>query len=315
MKTQRTISSDFPYESRYITVQGFKIHYVESGTRDPPILLLHGIPTHSYLWRNVIPHLSPYARTVAIDLIGFGRSDKPTHINYDLSLYSSFIEDVIRILDLKQVTIVCLDLGLILGLNYAMNHEENVRSLVLFEGFFQPMERAYKNLPLFNRFSLRLMKVRRIAEHMIVDDGEKMVERMISMATIRRLTKEEISQYQTAFSDKEVRKRVWLEGIGPSKIGPRSTKKGDLVDQINTYSERLSHSQIPKLLLYGDPGMAVTRKTVESAKREIPNLITRAVGRGKHFLPEDQPDAIGEAIAEFYREINDTPDILTKPAE
>src|SRR5258708_39559816 len=76
-----------PPSSNFVTVHGSRIHYVEAGAQDPPVLLLHGIPTHSYLWRNVIPHIAPIARTVAIDLIGFGQSDKPLDIDYDLPTF------------------------------------------------------------------------------------------------------------------------------------------------------------------------------------------------------------------------------------
>ncbi|MEN6609346.1 MAG: haloalkane dehalogenase [Methanoregulaceae archaeon] len=301
MSSQQTISADFPYESKYISVNNTRIHYVEAGTGDPPVLLLHGIPTHTYLWRNVIPHISPFARTIAVDLIGFGKSDKPTNIEYDLPMYTRFLECVIEALDLKNVTIAGLDLGLIVGLNYAMRNEENIRGLVLSEGFFQPMDIAYKNLPFMNRLSLRLMKIQRLAEHMIVHNGEKMVEQMISTATVRKLTTEEITRYQIPLRDEAVRRKVWLEGIGPTIIKPESEQPGDLIDLINQYSEKLSKSPVPKLLLYADPGMVISKKTAEYARKVIPNLELKYIGTGKHFLPEDQPVNIGHAIADFYR--------------
>lgn len=294
-------SSGIPYESRFISVDGRRIHYLEAGTNDPPVLLLHGIPTHAGLWRNVIPHISPCARTIAPDLIGFGQSEKPLDITYDLPAYTRFLEGFIGALDLKDVTIVGLDLGLIAGLNYAMQNEGNIRGLVMAEGFFQPMDTAYPNLPLFNRFSLWLMKNPRIARHMIVDRGEKMIEQMLATATLRKLAPEEVSQYQVPFRDKEVRRKVWLEGVGPAGIRQKPDHPGDLVDLINRYSGKLSRSTVPKLLLYGEPGMVVSEKTAQAAQRAIPHLAIRNIGPGKHFLPEDQPDAVGEAIAGFYR--------------
>jgi haloalkane dehalogenase len=306
MKEPENNYPEVQFESRFISVGGAKIHYIESGTHDPPILLLHGIPTHSYIWRKVIPHLSPHARTIAVDLIGFGRSDKPLDINYDLPTYTRFLEEFITALELDNITIVGMDLGLIVGLNYAMNHEERIRSLVIFEGFFEPMNIAYKNLPLFNRFSLWLMKNKRISRHMILDDGIHMVEQMMNTATLRKLSKEEISIYQEPFKDVEVRRKVWLEGVGPRAIKRNSDHPGDLVDLINRYSEKLSKSKVPKLLIYGEPGMVVSERTAESARKSIPNLMTRFIGKGKHFLPEDEPDALGETIAEFYLGIPET---------
>src|ERR1700746_3023146 len=143
--------------SKYVTVLGSRIHYVEAGDQEPPILLLHGIPTHSYLWRNVVPHIAPIARTVAIDLIGFGKSDKPLDIDYDVPTYARYLEGVIDALQLNHSIIVAMDLGLIVGLYYAMQHEANVKGLIMFEGFFQRMEFAFYNLPRLAQVNLRLL--------------------------------------------------------------------------------------------------------------------------------------------------------------
>ena len=103
MTTQQPISADFPFESRYVEVHGSKIHYVEEGSGDP-VLFLHGQPTSSYLWRNVIPHVSPVARAIAMDNIGFGKSDKPD-IEYRFVDHSKYVEGFIETLGLKNVTL------------------------------------------------------------------------------------------------------------------------------------------------------------------------------------------------------------------
>ena len=107
MTTQQPISADFPFESRYVEVHGSKIHYVEEGSGDP-VLFLHGQPTSSYLWRNVIPHLSPVARAIAMDNIGFGKSDKPD-IEYRFVDHAKYVEGFIEVMGLKNVTLVIHD--------------------------------------------------------------------------------------------------------------------------------------------------------------------------------------------------------------
>src|SRR5438105_5252802 len=103
-QTQPTISPAFPYQSRYAEVYGSKLHYVEEGSGDP-IVFLHGVPTSSYLWRNIIPHLSSHARCIALDLIGFGKSDKPD-IDYTVFDHIHYLEGFIQSLNLRDITFV-----------------------------------------------------------------------------------------------------------------------------------------------------------------------------------------------------------------
>jgi haloalkane dehalogenase len=293
----------FPYESKYVSVKGSKIHYVEAGDKDPAVLLVHGIPVNAYLWRNVIPHISPVARTVAVDLIGFGKSDKPTNIEYNLPTYSDYLKGTIEALNLKSIVIVAMDLGLLTGLNYAMQNKADIRGIVMFEGFFQPMDFAFYNLPFAGRFMLKMMRKDKFAERSIVKNP-KAVDGMIKMNTFRKLAEEEMAAYHEPLNDPEVRKRVWMNGVGPRVIGPKSERPGDTVDLINRYAEKLRESPIPKLLLYGKPGAAVSMRAVTRAQSDIANLEVKFIGKGKHFLPEDQPENIGKAIADFCLGLN-----------
>ncbi len=106
MQTDSFISPAFPYQSLYADIHGVKIHYVEEGQGDP-IVFLHGIPTSSYLWRNVIPHLSSHARCIALDLVGFGKSDKPD-ITYSVYDHICYLEGFIQALNLRNITFVLL---------------------------------------------------------------------------------------------------------------------------------------------------------------------------------------------------------------
>src|SRR5215831_11242063 len=119
-----------PYASRLIEVNGVKIHYIEGG--DPganPILFLHGIPTWSYIWRNVMPVVEPAGRVIALDFVGFGRSDRPDNFTYDLVTQETYLEGFIDALHLHNVTLVIQDLGSAVGFAYAAAHESNVKGI------------------------------------------------------------------------------------------------------------------------------------------------------------------------------------------
>lgn len=131
-----SISADFPFESKYVEVNGSRIHYVEEGSGDP-ILFLHGNPTSSYLWRNIIPHVTGVGRAIAMDLIGFGKSDKPD-IGYRFSDHVPYVDGFIEALDLHDLTLVIHDWGSGLGLHYAARHEDNVKGLAMMEAIMMP---------------------------------------------------------------------------------------------------------------------------------------------------------------------------------
>ena len=136
MATQK-ISVDFPYQSHYIPVHGSKIHYIDKGEGDP-ILFLHGNPTSSYLWRNIIPHLTSLGRCIAPDLIGMGKSDKPD-IEYRFFDHVKYIEGFVEQMELKKVALVIHDWGSGLGFHYAAAHENNVKGIAFMEAILMPI--------------------------------------------------------------------------------------------------------------------------------------------------------------------------------
>ena len=132
------ISPAFPYQAHYVEVHGYQMHYVDKGEGDP-ILFLHGQPTSSYLWRNIMPYLEPYGRVVAPDNIGFGRSDQPADLDYRYPTHYKFIEGFIDKLGLKNVTLVIHDWGSSLGLDYAAKHPDNVKGVAMMEAVVPPV--------------------------------------------------------------------------------------------------------------------------------------------------------------------------------
>jgi haloalkane dehalogenase len=133
---EQNISAEFPFESNYVEVLGSQMHYIDEGEGDP-ILFIHGNPTSSYLWRNIIPYVEPYGRAIAVDLIGMGKSDKPD-IGYRFVDHAKYLEAFIEKLDLKNITLVVHDWGSALGFNYAMQNEDNIKGIAFMEAFLMP---------------------------------------------------------------------------------------------------------------------------------------------------------------------------------
>ena len=132
----KAISANVPFESKYLEVHGSKIHYVDEGSGDP-ILFIHGNPSSSYIWRNIIPYLVPHGRCIALDPIGMGKSDKPD-LEYRFFDHLKYVEGFIEKLDLSNLTLVIHDWGSGLGFHYAMRHESNVKGIAFMEAMVKP---------------------------------------------------------------------------------------------------------------------------------------------------------------------------------
>lgn len=145
---KKNISSEFRFPSKYADVENAKIHYIEfneSINSDTVFLYIHGNPTSSYIWRNIIPFTASFGRSIALDLIGFGKSSK-LDIDYTFQDHIKYVNGFISKLNLKNIVLVLHDWGGAIGFNYAMNHPENVKGIVFMETFYKPME--WNNLDL-----------------------------------------------------------------------------------------------------------------------------------------------------------------------
>ncbi|HEX4963478.1 MAG TPA: haloalkane dehalogenase [Thermoanaerobaculia bacterium] len=290
------ISPDYPYEPHYAEVFGSKMHYITAGSGDP-ILLLHGNPTWSYLWRNVIPHLSSLGRCIAPDLIGFGRSDKP-NLEYSWFDHSRYLEKFIETLGLKNVTLVLHDQGSALGFYYAMRHEDNVKGIAFFEAIIRPYSWEQFSTPefqeIFRRF--RTGGIGGEGWQMIVEQN-MFIEQLLPQAAGRPLSEQEMNFYREPFRIRESRVPVWRF--------PRQTPIGgepkDVWDAVTEYSDRLQRSALPKLMLYFTPGALITQQHADWAKRSIRNLKSVFLGPGSHFVQESSPHRIGQEVAAWCR--------------
>ncbi len=289
------ISAAFRYEKKRVNVLGREMAYVETGSGDP-IVFLHGNPTSSYLWRNVIPHLQELGRCLAPDLIGMGDSEKLPNSgpsSYTFVEHSRYLDALLEELGVNErVTLVIHDLGGILGFHWANRHRDTVKGIAYMETLVRPRLWAQWD-----------EQVRALFQALRSPAGEKMVlehnffvESMLPRLVLRPLTDEEMEQYRRPFAEPG-------EGRRPTLTIPRQApidgEPADLAEIVPAYSEWLSQSTVPKLFVNGDPGA-----TLIGAEREFcrnwPEQ-TEVTVRGLHFLQEDSPDELGQAIATWLK--------------
>lgn len=288
----RDISPDFPYEPRYVEVFGSRMSYVDEGSGDP-VLFLHGNPSSSYLWRNIIPHLSPLARCIAPDLIGMGRSDKPD-IEYRFLDHVKYIEGFIEQLGLRNITLVVHDWGSALGFHYAMRHESNVKGLAFMEAIIMPVP-SWADFPESSREMFLGFRTPDIGWDMVVNRN-MFIEDVLPSKIVRTLSPEEMDRYREPFKDPATRKPVWR---WPNEI-PIQGEPPDVVETVNRYNQWLQETELPKLLVFGSPGELVPAPVVQWCRENLKNLKTLDIGEGIHYLQEDDPHLIGEELARWY---------------
>ena len=291
MKT--IISSNFPFQSKYINVLDSNIHYIDLNKEsEKTFLFIHGNPTSIYLWRNIIPYVSPLGRTVALDLVGMGKSGKPK-IEYSFQDHIAYLDVFIKKLVLKNVILVIHDWGGALGLNYAKNHSENVKGVVFMETFAKPME--WNDLDFMARWLFKKFRHPTIGQNW--NGKHNVFLRFILQASIiRRLSKQEKQTYFEPFKTIESRKPIVKF---PQELP--FNEEGTINEKIaKEYFEWLKKSTIPKLLLYAKPGVQIQKKQLEFYKNNLQKLTTTYIGRGKHYIQEDQPQNIGEAIEQWF---------------
>ena len=276
--------------SRYVDVHDSRMHYLEAGSGEP-ILFLHGNPTSSYLWRNVLPRVSGQGRCIALDLIGMGKSDKPD-IDYRFFDQARYFEGFLEALGLTDITLVVHDWGAGVGLDYACRHASNVRAIAFMEGIYRPV--SWKEQPLMFRWLFRRLRDPAKGRKMVVEKN-LFVEKMLPMMVKRRLTAEEMDSYREPYLERESRRPL---AMWPREI-PFDGEPPDVHARIDAVAEWLCASDIPKLLLWVKPGGIFKRRDLEWWRRKVSNLEEVYIGKGRHFLQEDHPVAIGDAIAEW----------------
>ena len=294
---QETVSAQDPYPRRRISAGGTEIAYIDTGTGDTgvgePIIFLHGNPTSSYLWRNVIPHLESVGRCLAPDLAGMGESGKTPDGSYRFSGHSTVLDQWFEAMGLSNgVTLVMHDWGSALGFHWAKRHPERVKGLVYMEAIVRPV--TWEDWP---------EAARQVFQGFRSPAGEEMVlekniflERVLPGSILRGLTEEEMEVYRRPYLEPGESRRPTL--TWPREI-PIDGEPADVVQIVSDYGAWLATSDVPKLFINAEPGAILTGPQQEFC-RSWPNQREVTV-KGIHFIQEDSPAEIGRAIADWYR--------------
>ena len=289
------ISSDFKYSKSFLNINGKNLAYVDSGEGDP-IVFLHGNPTSSYLWRNIMPHLEGMGRLVAPDLIGMGDSDKLDNSGpgrYTFIEHAEYLYALLEELDLNNVTLVIHDWGSALGFNWAALNPEKVKSIVYMEAITGPIE-SWDDWPEQARNIFQLF--RSDAGEELILEKNFFVERVFAgdVGMHRALEKQELDTYVKPFEKEGESRRPTL--TWPRQI-PIEGEPAEVVEIVKNYAKFMNETQIPKLFINADPGSILIGKQREIA-RQWPNQKEVTV-KGGHFIQEVSPDEIGKFVREF----------------
>ncbi len=277
-------------EKRRIEALGSEIAYVEAGEGDP-ILFLHGNPTSSYLWRNVIPHVAGMGRCIAPDLIGMGDSDKVPGLEYRFVDHRRYLDAFLDSIGIEEnVTLVVHDWGSALGFDWANRHRGAVAGIAYMEAIVRPV--SWDDWPERSRPIFQAM--RSTSGEVIVLEKNVFVERILPSSIIRELSDEEMDEYRRPFRNPGEDRRPTL--TWPREI-PIDGDPEDVAAIIEDYARWLSTSDVPKLFVDADPGAILVGSQREYC-RGWPNQ-TEVRVTGTHFIQEDSPDEIGVALGRW----------------
>lgn len=293
--SNKEISSAFPYESKYLEVHGSKIHYIEEGSGDP-ILFLHGNPTSNYLWRNIIPYLKNQGRCIAPDLIGMGKSDKPD-LNYGFNDTYKYVEGFIDKMELKNITLVLHDWGSGMGFNYANLHRDNIKAIAFMEAMYDAP--TMYDMPFSVKTAIKMVRNPMIGP-LMVQRANIFIKKMLPDMILRKLTDDEMNHYAKPYPNPKSRKPLlaW-----PQDVPFADGKPTKATEAIKSWAPWLAGSNIPKLCLYVTPGVAIKEKDVTVIQQTFKNTEMLHLGKGLHFIQEDYPHEIGEAISTWYQRV------------
>ncbi len=291
------ISADERYAKQRAQVLGSEMAYVETGSGDP-IVFLHGNPTSSYLWRNVIPHVEELGRCIAPDLIGMGDSDKlePSGPDrYRFVEHRRYLDALLDELGVREnVTLVVHDWGSALGFDWANRHRDAVRGIAYMEGIVRPV--TWAEWPDAARKIFQSFRSE-VGEPMVLEQNV-FVERVLPGSILRDLTDAEMEVYQRPFREAGESRRPTL--TWPREI-PIEGEPADVTEIVTRYGAWLAASDVPKLFVNAEPGAILTGPQRDFC-RSWPNQ-TEVTVKGIHFVQEDAPDAIGAAIAAWLRDV------------
>jgi haloalkane dehalogenase len=289
------MSAKFPSTKKRMNVLGQSMAYTEVGSGDP-IVFLHGNPSSSYLWRNVIPHLQDLGRCIAPDLIGMGASSKLPNSgpgSYTFVEHRRYLDALLEELSVNdQVTLVLHDWGSALGFDWANRHRTAVKGFAYMEAIVRP--RTWNDWPEAARGMFQALRSE-AGEQMILEQNF-FVEAIVPRSVLRGLTDEEMAHYRRPFAEPGEGRRPTL--TWPRQI-PIEGEPADVTEIVSSYAQWLAKSTVPKLFVNAEPGVALTGALREFCRSWLAQ--TEVTVRGLHFLQEDSPDEIGQAIVSWMK--------------
>ncbi len=281
-----------------LSVLGSEMAYREAGSRDAPVaLFLHGNPTSSYIWRNIIPLVAPVAHCIAPDLIGFGQSGKPD-LAYRFEDQALYLDAFLAKMGVGSAYLVAQDWGTALAFHLAERRPDFVRGLAFME-FVRPFPtweeftRGSRGREIFRKF-----RTPGEGEKLILEDNV-FVERVLPGGMRHTLTDEEMAVYRAPFPTPQSRKPTWAF---PNEI-PIAGEPADVTATMERAHAALAASTYPKLLFAADPGALVSPAFAEELARKLHDCRFVKLGDGIHFLQEDHPETIGRSVAAFIAEV------------
>jgi haloalkane dehalogenase len=285
------------YEKKHIEVNGRSMAYVEVGSGDP-IVFLHGNPTSSYLWRNIIPYAENLGRCIAPDLIGMGDSQKLDDSGpdrYRFVEHREYLDGLLSALGVEQnVILVIHDWGSALGFDWANRHREAMRGICYMEALVRPV--SWEEWPEAARDLFRAF--RSDAGESMVLEKNIFVENVLPASVLRKLEPEEMAEYRRPFAEAGEDRRPTL--TWPRQI-PLAGEPADVVKIIDEYGPWMSENDMPKLFVNADPGTILIgpqREFCRTWKNQ-----TEITVAGLHFIQEDAPDEIGSALERWIKAI------------
>lgn len=288
--TYAATPAEMPYESKRINV-GYEMAYVDHGSGDP-VVFLHGNPTSSYLWRNIMPSVADSHRIIAPDLIGMGDSEKPD-VEYGYEFHREHLFAFLDRMDLQNVTLVIHDWGSGLGLDWAHKNEDRLNSIVMMEAILPPVwpVPSYDMMGTMEE-GFKAFRTPGVGEELIIEQNAMINGGLGQQFVLRPLSDEILAKYNSYYTKPEQRKVIlqWTRDV------PIAGEPANVVEVVESYSKWLLESDIPKMLIHAQPGVLVPPQAVEWLEQNVPNLTTVDIGPGVHFVQEDNPRAIAAAL-------------------
>ncbi|MCJ1453932.1 hypothetical protein MMC28_004281 [Mycoblastus sanguinarius] len=302
---EKAISPDFPFTLQRVKILDAEMTYIDTAPtqnsqQQPVMLFLHGNPTSSYLWRNIIPHVSSRTRCIAPDLIGMGASDKLPHLTYRFIEHALYLDEFCAaVIPSNQTVILVLhDWGSALGFHWARRNSHRVAGLAFLE-FVPPMP-TWENLEKGGVASgfQAFRGPPEVGRKLIIEDNI-FIEKVLPEGVARGLTEKEMEHYRAPYLEPSTREPLyrWANEV------PIEGKPADVYAIAEQYHAWLLGSEVPKLFFWATPGVVIGEELAGWYQKMLKNTRSVGIGSGRHFLQEDNPHLIGTELAKWMKQV------------